>query len=272
MKKFALIGVLLIFAATANAQKPALFKIKYLPNHSYKSTYNYKLIELASSAADPFLSSTATAEIQTGAANGDKNFPHTITYRIKEMRSMGQDIHFDTTSYYNKPLYGHGDQGGKLYIDSVPRKLNLAAVSASIANSITQFEGNIKFPENALRVGDTFNQENQITVPVIPANNKLTVKTTYKLIAVKDNTAVFETASTTEFNFAAENSADKIVGTGKGQGKLLFNTKKSYPINVANELELTYSRNHVGKDTTMLLPPTRKKIITTINIEISERK
>lgn len=261
MKKTFYLIALLLLSVAANAQRAILFKFKYLPAHTYKSNIKmdmdmHMVMKNDSSAAgnspvsqpvDMKMDAVTAVEIKTGSLKQNKTFPFTMTHGDVHsvMVVNGKETPTPKNPMIGKSIYGKCTADGKLHVDSMSFKGMPEQFKAVMTEMMNKAQGQIKFPEKPLAIGDAFTQEVPFNMPASGIKIAMMIKTIYKLIAVKDNLAYFDTDMSLAFNLDSEKNGTKITGkgTGKGTGKLTFSMAKSYPIAMTSDFTMEYSMN-----------------------------
>jgi len=264
MKKNILSISLLILAIHANAQKSFLFKIKYLPNHLYKSSSEERLFPDITLNTEQF--SVRTLTIETDQKNAKGNFPLKMFYTAKQRFKPSQEIFAQLNPKLDKPIYGHTD-GEKLTVDSVPGIKNQEWSANDIARIINEFKLDLSFPEKPLRIGESFTRAYKIYIINVAGLYPIPIEISYQLISVKNDIAVFDTRLAMDFNFDWIKGF-KAKGTAKGTGKLIFNMAKNYPEYIYSDLEMNYTGSRVSIDIVVDSGPTTLKRIVEIKNEI----
>jgi hypothetical protein len=257
MLKNALLIVFVLLSAMTKAQKPVLFKFKYLPAHTYgisaKDGMNAKFsIQNLGPNADKKIDTTTTTitmvvntergtTVKTDAATAG-SFPVAILgnqYSMKTTLNGTEAPGPDTGIVKGLTIKGKMDAAGKMVLDT-------AAAATEIKSAVGMLTGGMPqqliFPEKQMMIGDTFSQEANLfglNMPDFGFDMDYPTKVTYKLTAVKDNLAYFD--MTSEFNISVNKEVqNKIVhvnGKGMGTGKMEFYIDKGYPKSTVNNVD-----------------------------------
>ena len=139
-----------------------------------------------------------------------------------------------------KKIFAHSDAGGKLKIDSIAgASSNKDSVIKVIASIMENFNREIKFPENGMKIGDSFTQDLPMNLPIMGSTVRVAMNLIYKLTGTKDDIAYFDVDQTAAFNLPTQYGPVNIKGAGNG--KMEFSIKKSFPIKYDSNSELTYT-------------------------------
>jgi hypothetical protein len=198
MKKLLSLGILLIIINCANAQKRYLFKKEYLPNHIYKSTGEERLFPDININMEHFTVRTLSIETNQKSSTGNIPFKMFYTAELKFIPSQG--IFSRLNPRLDKPVYGH-IEGEKLSIDSVPDIKNQRGSNTDLARIINEFELDLSFPNKPLSIGESFTRSSAIQIIHIGGLYEIPLITTYKLLSVENDKAVFETKLSASFDF-----------------------------------------------------------------------
>ncbi len=257
MPKICLLIVLALLSAIAKAQKPILFKIKYLPAHSYdivsKDSMDLKVIlidqsvgaEKTADMTDHPLIMVVTTEWGT-TLKADAMASGKLPVRL-----IGRKFSTKTTlngaeapipampTVEGIMVNGKINPSGKL-------SLNTATAANDVKNAVSLLIGgmpkHLNFPDQPMKVGDTFSQDedmNAMNMPDFGVDVNYPTKVTYKLIAIKGNLAYFDITSAFSLNVEkkAQGKIVKLTGTGTGTGKMEYFIDKSYPKSTVNATE-----------------------------------
>jgi len=259
MKKITILAILLSLSAVIKAQKAVLFKHKILPNHTYvladkqgfdldvtprdtatvKDTTNKNIVKTVQMRS---LMESGVA-IKTTQATGSQNIPVMLTCNkmSSKMTVNGADYPIPP----NNPAVGQSSNGQidaelKMLVDTT---VATQEVKQAVNAAIGAMPKKIKFPDKKMKIGDSFMQEEVITsfdIPGLDPNKEYTMKVTYKLTAIKDNLAYFDTQSEFEMNFNTEIKSHTIGIKCKGSeaGKMVFDVKKAFPQSVTSDTNM----------------------------------
>jgi hypothetical protein len=266
MKRLTHVLILSLLAVSVKAQQPILFKIKYLPNHIYKMSMNMETnMEMAmptgggaksnQAAAPGTFNQAATSTIQsitnTGAAKADHTFPikMQIVSMITKAKMNGVESNLQNTKspLVGQVINGQCDADGKMHMDAVKGTDPKAATNARIIGMMNQMQGQIKFPEKSLAVGESFTQDTPISMPASGINMQVKAKTTYKLTAVKGNLAYFDTKVAMTFGADAAKTGKTMAGGGNGTGKMVYNIAENNFISMDNAMDMKYNMDMMGQ-------------------------
>jgi hypothetical protein len=267
MPKISLLIVLVLLSAIAKAQKPVLFKIKYLPTHTYeiaaKDSMDFKIVlidqtvgaEKKADMTDHPLIMVVTTEwgstLKADAMAAGK-FPIAMIGRKFATKTT-----LNGTEAPRPPMppvegikvNGKIDAAGKMSLDT-------ATAANDVKNAVGFLTGgmpkHLNFPDRPMKVGDTFSQDenvNTMNMPDFGIDMNYPTKVTYKLVAIKGNLAYFDITSAFTLNVEkeAQGKMVKLIGTGTGTGKMEYFIDKSYPKSIVSATE--YVLDIIGPNT-----------------------
>lgn len=258
MKRIGYVVVLLAVTAQLKAQTAVLFKIKHLPNHTYSATTKMGMnIEMeydgdsttlkqikASGAQFPMIMKVQTdmhSDLKTRSYNLNREVPFTMTIQQSkpDMTINGQAIPVPDAASM-QTVYGRYSPAGKLTVEGVQGKALTDSVKAVVMGLIKNIQANVEFPKLPIKVGDSFAQESDMDVPIPGFDAKMTMKITYRLLAIADGKATFN------MDFAVyidkKSAAAGMRMTGGGQGKFVYNMGMNYAESMNETLNMAFLR------------------------------
>jgi hypothetical protein len=258
MRKISLSIVFLLLSAITKAQKPVLFKFKYLPAHTYgiitKDGMNAKIAvqDLTANAGKRADTTTTTINmvvntewgttVKTDAAAAG-SFPVTILGNQFSMKTTlnGTDapVAPELNLLQGLAVKGKMDPEGKMVLDTAAVENKVKLVVGMLTAGMPK---QLIFPDKPMIIGDTFSREDNLTgmnMPDFGFDMDYPTKVTYKLTAVKDNLAYFD--MTSEFKMSVDKEAQgktvHVNGKGMGTGKMEFYIDKGYPKSTVNNVD-----------------------------------
>ena len=254
MKKYLFVTCLILFAAFAKAQEDVIFKIKYLPNHTYQINGNnsvsfytdlsaYK--EIASRLAAQGISQPVNAYINyssqgvvtTSKIATDKSFPVEMQFSTYPLTGYlnGKTIPIPTKKNIVK-IYGNVSADGRINVDSLNSKKLTDSTAASAKTMMNKMMGMINFPEHPLKVGESFTQNLPFDFPMVKGM-VINIKITYKLISVTDGKAYFDLTQGLDMNMNIKEVNINLLGSGIG--KMVYDIKNNYPVSNSGDISMT---------------------------------
>lgn len=260
MKKLAFIIAIAFASITVNAQNTVVFKLKFLPDHSYKATMKMNMdmqmtglpVKNAKSkkpATTPKSMQTKMdmsmdMDIKTGAIVPANTFPVTMSYTnvVTNVTLNNKALPAIKNPLTGQTVYGQSDLDGKFQIDSVSTGGTNEQMKAMMKEMVNKLQGQVKFPEHPLNIGESFTQEIPVKIPTVGINMDMTAKMTYKLIDIKANLAYFDTDMSMTFGGdMAKYGGVKMAGTGGGKGKMIYNIGENYFNSMTQNMNMIYN-------------------------------
>lgn len=267
MKKLSILTLIMALAIATKAQKSLTFKFKYQPKHTYnmaaKTGMEIEMVTIndsipagqsapkAPEKMNMRMNNEWVASVKSGEFNAAQDMPYTMTgSRISsKMHANGQDSAFPVdNAFTGQTIHGVINPKGNLIPDTLDNSYITATPAVKYAMSFVMMDmpHPIKFPETKLKIGDTFTEDvttNNMEITNIAFNKEFPVKYIYKLTAVKDNMAYFDTTSEGSQEYTVQDKDRTIVVKQKAQGtgKTVFNITTGYPQSVTNNQEIHLS-------------------------------
>lgn len=249
MKKLLLTLAILLSFIGLKAQESVLFKIKYLPNNFYESTINTNMNMEMNFLGDsaslkkikdkgiklPMIISSVTNmdfSIKTGELKNDKSYDVEIAYKdINSKQTVnGTEKEPQANPLKGETIFGNYTSDGKIHVNSMSGGSLDDQVRQQLEEMMENLVNQIKFPDQPMKIGDTFNQEIPFVLPVVGENLRATIKIKYKLTKIENDLAYFDLDESMDLNLSKQKDSQTITvnGNGIGNGNLTYNTKKNY--------------------------------------------
>ena len=260
MKKKYTFLLFFILAFALKAQESVIFKMQFLAGKKYElrtiSNSNFTMnFEAKKEVLDaikkqitlPMISKTnmeIVADINTGKEIENK-IPFVIDYKkVHTLQNIGGKEMNPTNPIEGSRLFGYYENGLHMKIDSIKSKIMDEKTKEYLIKTVQNITNNIKFPDYALKVGDTFKQKIPMKIPIEGIGNiSLILDTNYKLMEIKNNIAYFDTII--NFTLGSDIPQFTVTSTGNGTGKVEYNilntitqkniTNYNLLLNVANK-------------------------------------
>ncbi|NLR62577.1 hypothetical protein HGH93_31080 [Chitinophaga polysaccharea] len=225
------------------AQKKVLFKVALAPNKTYKTTMtNLTDMEMMVKGDSAMIAQITAGGMKlpimmqmnqnvatttnTGAMRADKKIPLTITYdNLSITQSVnGQENTQNANPFANAVIEGTTIGDGKITIDTI-KGVTDEAMKAALRQMVNGIQASIKFPENELKIGDSFDQEVPMNLPIPQADMKMTLLTKYTLKEIRNNKAIFDLKQNITMDMSIQDT-NKGKGVGTGTGAMIFDIDK----------------------------------------------
>ncbi|OCX50549.1 hypothetical protein BEL04_22495 [Mucilaginibacter sp. PPCGB 2223] len=241
----------------SKAQNAVLFKIKYLPSHTYSATtkmvmnmdmdYDADSATLkqikASGAKLPVMMNVETSllsDIKTRTYNLNHEIPFTANIKqtppkltVNGTASPVPDAGSDQV------VYGRCAANGKIIIEGIQGRVMTDSAKNAVMKMIETIEANVAFPKAPIKPGDSFAQDIDTDVPVPGFDAKMLMKVTYRLLSVSNGKATFSMDFLASIDKKAGNGLD-ISGTGTGQ--FVYDLGTHYTESMNETVNMTYMR------------------------------
>jgi len=252
------IVVLLIATTQLKAQTSILFRVKYLPYHTYSATTKMGMnIEMdydgdpqtlkqikASGAKLPILMKVETdlnSDLKTRAFNLNHEVPFTMNIQQSQPKLTINGLATPVPDgASNQVVYGNYSPNGKVSIEGIQGKALTDSVKAAVMGLIKTIQANVEFPKLPIKVGDSFAQESDMDVPIPGFDAKMVMKITYKLLSITNGKATFNMDFITTID--KKSAAAGMDMTGTGNGKFVYDIGANYAESMNETINMTYVR------------------------------
>jgi len=256
MKKLLFVGLLALSANLVRSQDAVLFKIKFLPNHTYhissslSGTINTDLSankEIVAKLSQQGFTQPLVASISysnnsiatTGGRIADNSFPITIVkgetpqfnFKIND-----KPLPIPAPKQADSKFYGHIGSDGKLNLDSLAGKKLDDSATVKIKKTINNLMGAINFPDHKLKVGETFVQNVPFNMPMGGSGMAMDIKITYKLVSISNGLAYFDLDQAIDMKLNVKGVNASV--TGHGAGKMIYDIGNSYTQSSKSDFKL----------------------------------
>ena len=255
-KKIIFFAILGLLTQKSLAQKSVLLNNKFLPEYEYvtkmgiESTaeINFDGDEevmkqlVASGVQLPMEVASVnnfTTKIRTGQADSKDEYPVQIGYTDVTLKQTMNGIELPGAA---NPLEGMRSFGkvlvdGKLHIDSVAGDGVTQQMKDNIIQITENIQSKIQFPKKPVKVGESFDQEVPLSMPVAGMQPvELVVKLTYTLDEIKKGKAYLSVVQNITMNFDLPQGNTEAAGSG--QGTMVYYIKKQYVENYTTDMKM----------------------------------
>jgi len=265
MKKALLAGIACLFAQSLFAQQSLKFSVKYLPMESYATTYKMDMdmnmnigdetvAKALKDAGQPSsmlmkMNMTMAIDMATQALNARKEVPFTATYTDFAMNGSmnGQALPLGETSLNGFGFLGHySNETKKLVVDGIKGDTTNVAARASAQAQLSQIFNQYSFPDATLKIGDTFEQNVPMSVPVGAGSTEVMTKIKYTLKEIKTSEAIFDMDQVLDMTMDLPQGAGKMDMKGSGKGTMVYDIAAMFPVRSAIDMNFTFKMNSGG--------------------------
>jgi hypothetical protein len=247
-KSFLLLLVISIQLSLAQTKNELVFKIQYNPETKYDQTLDQTShLEMKYGGDPEFIQSLKDKGVQNPTVVDN----HSVIESVMKTGKMTNKTYFPltieflkTTNSNNKTqipdgtiIYGKGTLDNLPTLDSIASNGLSEEFKKGILQTMQSFFTQLNIPERKVKVGDVFDLDTPLSIPLANIQMDMTITTTYKLLSIKNNVADFDVSqvytmktSTTKFPMNA---------TGTGKGKLLYDVVNNFNLNYQIDMEMS---------------------------------
>ena len=163
----------------------------------------------------------------TGALKADNTIPARTVYdRSTSIQNVnGKEVKRDN-SLEGVIIEGYYEKGNQLVVDTIISSTLDPLIKTTILKTLELAHGQIKFPEAPLQVGDTFDQNLPLQIPLPGASPvKIVINTNYKLSEIKNGKAIFDIVQNVTLDMEIQQT--NMSASGGGTGFSEFDIEKS---------------------------------------------
>ncbi len=273
--------LLLLISIKSFAQESITFKIEVKPNKIYRSqlkTTSYTEIEFIADQEImdriksrgielPMINeSEMNMETNTFTQSLDENGELAATVEYGKMIStttIGGKTTTEEKPYSGMKILGKYDIESKFKVDTIIGDKVSQQMRDVLKTTLESIQQTINFPEKPMKVGETFNNEIPMTIPM-EGMNPISVKINmeYLLTEIKDGKAFFDIKQTIGLDMSQEQL--NVIASGTGTGASEFDIKENHLTKYKSEVPMDMTIE-VNEKMTMKL---KMIIITEQNIVI----
>ena len=275
MKKLLYLPLLLL-ALKVEAQQNVVFKMKYLPNHTYAGAISMGMVVHVDLSGDTAVLAKMKSQgmssplamnmdmkmegaTKTGAPGAIQAFPISMGYKFDNMSLdlNGNSIPMPTEKLgAGVSLYGHVGADGIIKADSIGGAKKGDTSQASVTKLMNTIQKQIKFPDHPMKIGETFTQSMPMSLPMGSNNMDLNTEVIYKLVSITDGNANFDVQQSMNMSIPVAGATINVSGTGAG--KLVYSIKDNF----ATDYNTTVNLKVTGQIKTLKIDAT-----ATMNME-----
>ena len=137
-------------------------------------------------------------------------------------------------------IIGKYNSENKFKIDSITGEGVTDQIRTVMSSTLENIQQQIVFPEEEIKIGDTFENEIPMTIPMQGMNPmEIIVKTKYFLKEIESDIAFFDTEQSITLDTVQEQM--NMTASGSGKGTCQFNIKDGYLIQYETDLPMDLS-------------------------------
>lgn len=244
----------ILFNACGQANE-VIFDTKFQPNLEYrtemtttsKSTVNFTGPEeqinniKASGIELPIItegSTSMTSTIKTYELKEDSTFSAKMTYdKVKSIQVQNGEKTEKVSPIAGMEIEGFYNSLNKFKIDTIISDKVDDATRQTLTYTLENIQNQINFPDYPLKVGDSFEQEIPMNIPVAGISNVgIVIKTTYELASITGDIATFDFKQDIQLNMDIEQS--NVSATGGGTGVSHYDIAKRFITKYESDLTI----------------------------------
>lgn len=197
----------------------------------------------------------AVMSMTTGSKNNDGDIPLEMVYeKMNSNGTMnGNALPVTPNPFSDLKIVGKYNSEGKMVVDSIYGGAANEQLKNALMGTFEQLQSKIMFPEHELAVGDTFENEVPISIPM--GNMKpmeILVKSKHTLARINGELAIFDVFS--NIKLKNDDNSIQMSAEGEGPGKITFNIKDNYLVKYEAEVPMKLTINlDMGMQMKMLM-------------------
>ena len=247
--------LLILVSITSFAQESVVFKTEFKPNKKYKTqlkTTSYTEIEfiadqeimdrIKSQGIElPMITESETnmaTDIITQNLDENGEFPATMEYgKMISTTTVNGKITTEEKPFSGMKILGKYDVENKFKVDTIIGNKVSQQMRTILKTTLENVQETIKFPKESMKIGDKFNSEIPMSIPM-EGMNPISVKIDmeYFLTEIKDGKAFFDIKQTVGLDMSQEQL--NVVASGTGTGTSEFDINESYLTKYKSELPM----------------------------------
>ncbi len=222
MKKTYLILLLTLVITSCKGQEEIDFKVGYLPNFNYtltqkqiSETYIRYIAsdEILQNLKDSGFENPATIKdtsllksiSKTGALNGNE-FPIDV-----ELLQSNDPTLTRGTKFFGKSV------SGETKIDSISSSTMTEQEKRTLLPVVESLMSQIKYPNRKIKVGESFEQKNPMSMPIADVTIEIEINSVYTLKRIENGIGQFDLSQVYTIKSATKDYEMELDGTGEGQ-------------------------------------------------------
>ena len=237
--------LLILISITSCAQESVIFKTKFKPSKKYKTqvkTTSHTEIEfiadqeiidrIKSQGIElPMITESETnmaTDINTQNLDENGEFSATMEYgKMITTKTISGKTTTEEKPYSGMKILGKYDIENKFKIDTIIGDKVSQQMRNVLKTTLESVQQAIEFPEKPMKVGESFNSEIPMTIPM-EGMNPISVKINmeYLLTEIKNGKAFFDIKQTVGLDISQEQL--NVVASGTGTGISEFDIKENY--------------------------------------------
>lgn len=222
MKNTILLFLLISAIVTCRSQEEIDFKVGYLPNYNY--TLNQKQIsenQITYISSDEILKKLKDNGIENPTIIKDTSLLRSVS-KTGSLKGNEFPINIELLDSNNPSL----KSGTKFYGKSVDGKTKIDSISSSTMSEETKgivlpamesMMNQIKYPDRKIKVGESFEQKNPMSLPIVDVTIEIEINSIYTLRKTENGIGYFDLDQVYSITSATKDYEMEMDGIGKGE-------------------------------------------------------
>jgi len=245
------LSLILFITIASCAKQSAVFKVNFEPESIYSNRMEQVITtQISYNGSADFLNELRTqgitnptisvdtlkiiSEFVTGRLDTNGYFPVTT-----ELKNIEGGL-FNSLDFRFK-AFGKSKKNEFPLFDSIQSNGIAKEQNQSILEMLKNSFSQINFPNNPLKVGETFEQETPLLIPFGDRPIELKIRTVYKLRQINGELAIFDIEQHIQLSEKYHNSP--IIAMGEGKGFLYYDLEYFYVIELETETDMKMELN-----------------------------
>jgi len=241
MKKIIIIILSTFIIHSCKGQEEIDFKVGYLPNYNYTLTQkiisenNVKYI-----ASEDFIQNLKNNGIENPTITKDTSLLKSISKTgklngnqfqidIELLESNNQTI-VSGTKFFGKSIEG------KIKLDSINSPSMTEEKKKMLLPAIESMMSQIKYPDRKIKVGESFEQKNPMSMPIADVTIEMEINSIYTLEKVENGIGYFDLDQIYKIKSATKDYEMELEGTGNG--RIQYDIEKQFFTKYYLEMEM----------------------------------
>ncbi|SFJ40104.1 hypothetical protein [Myroides guanonis] len=245
IKKLSVVVLLLLNTVAVFAQEEVLFKAVFKPNKVYKTymkTTSYTETDFTGNAAIieeitkngvslPMISDNEmfiNLELKTYSSNDLGEFKGVLEYKnmVNNMTVNGQTTD-QGNPFLGVKIMGTYDSNNRFSLDTIVGNQLTDQLRDIMKTTAENMQEAVKFPANPLKIGDSFDMDIPMSIPIDGIGTiSFIIRTNYLLKEIKGSLAHFDIVQSIELETTG--SKTNMSASGEGVGTLDYDIKENY--------------------------------------------
>ena len=228
------------------AQKSMVLKTYYTP----QTIYNQTITQVNHSSMtyvgkQDFLESLKAKGIENPTISKDSSVINVAMRTGKQQKDQTFTIELEYLSVLRSDGNKYIPEGTKVYGYASTSKMNLDSVYSPdldeslkkvLLQTVETLFSQFRFPDKIMKIGDVFEEETPLNIPIANQSLNMVITSTYKLSSIENNIAYFDISQS--YTMISNITEEPMTATGNGKGKFKYTLDYNYIIDYEMESEM----------------------------------